>query len=294
MKNPIFLPIFVDICDDTNSGTFRTGSSKECMEGVTTKLVLAKTLFRFDTITAFKDITVWNTAIGVKDIVPLYDVWEVAADDTEAVKYTTGSYSAVTEKEVKKMTCESYISLSSHSKLRELQNSGYTQIFEITSAGEVLGVWDTDGVKVKGQIMSEFDVAIRKRPVKDKPGFSMQTITFKDFDQFETNGIIIKEAWDIQSIQGIFDVTLEVQGTPTGTEIQVKALINGASEAFGGLLVANWTFEVGQSITGQTYDALTGIYTLDGTGLISGTLGLDGVITVDDWKYEATDIPVTI
>ena len=293
MGDIILLPILIESCASSSGGHLNTGSSSECLEGVTNKLVLAKSTFRFTDVDDFKNQTSWQTAIQNKDIVPLFSVYEVAEDNTEATKYESGSYSVVTEKEVKKMTCESYLSICSHKALKSYQSGDYTQVFEITTKGEVLGVYDNDGVKVKGQDISEFDVAIRSRPTNDKPGYSMQTITYRDFEEFEDNGIIIKEAWDIQALQGVFGLQLAVSGSPTSSEIIVSCTTGCGSTPFDGMTVSDWTF-TGGTISTSTYSATTGLYTLTGTGLASGNLSTGGVITIDAWLYESNVLAVTI
>ena len=297
MKNKtealIFLPIFVDSCSASTAGQLNTGSVKECLEGVTTRLALAKPTFRFTDITDFKTQASWDAAIAAKTVVPLFGVYEVASADTEAIKYESGNFSAVTKKEIKKMTSESYLSLCSHKALKSYENSGYTQVFEITENGEILGVYDTDGVQVKGQDITEFEVAIRQRATNDKVPYSMVTITFRDFDEFEDNGIIAKPSWDANSINGIFGLTLEIQGTPIATEIQVMAYVGCGQEVYEDLVVADWLYS-GGTISGSTYSSTTGIYTLTGAGLTSGNLGTNGVITSGSVDVEAQNVAVVI
>jgi hypothetical protein len=289
----IFLPVFVDSCSSSTAGQLNTGSVSECLEGVTTRLALAKPNFRFTDLADFKTLSSWETAIQNKDLVPLFGVYEVASADTEAIKFETGNFSAVTKKEIKKMTSESYLSLCSHKALKSYENSGYTQVFEITENGEILGVYDPDGVRVKGQDITEFEVAIRQRAVNDKVPYSMVTITFRDFDEFEDNGIIAKPTWDANAVNGIFGLTLTVSGTPTSTEIVVSATSGCGSESYEDLVVADWSY-TGGTIDGSTYNATTGLYTLTGTGLTSGTLGTNGVITSGEVLVEAIPVAVTI
>jgi len=297
MKNkiiaPIFLPIFIDSCSTATAGQLATGSAKECLEGVTTRLVLAKTSFRFTDLNDFKDTASWEAAIVSKDLVPLFGVYEVTSADTEAVKYESGNFSAVTKKEIKKVTTESYLSICSHRALKSYENSGYTQVFEVTENGEILGVYDADGVQVKGQDITEFEVAIRQRATNDKVPYSMVTITFRDFDEFEDNGIVAKPSWDANSINGIFGLTLEIQGTPSSTEIQVKAFVGCGAELYEDLVLGDWLFS-GGTIDGSTYSSVTGIYTLTGTGLVSGNLGTNGVVTTGTVNVEAINTAVTI
>lgn len=287
---PILLPIFVDSCSGSVGGQIVTGSSKECLEGVTTKLVLAKADFTFATLADFKDTAKWTLAITAKTLIPLFDVYEVVDDNVEAVKYTSGSYSRVTEKEVKKMSCESYLGLGSTKALKTYQLLSHPLIFEITDAGEAIGIYHSDGVQIKGQTMSEFDVSIRSRPTNEKPAFVKQMVVFKDFEELETNGVIIKQAWDIQALQGIFLLNLEIQGTPTSSEIKVKAFINYGEDTFDLVPFADWTYS-GGSITGSSVAG--GIYTLVGTGLTAGNLSL-AVTVISDWQYEAAIVAVSI
>ena len=121
----------------------------------------------------------------------------------------------------------------------------------------------------------------------------MQTITYRDFEEFEENGIVLKEAWDIQALQGVFGLTLAVSGTPSSSEIIVKATTGCGSTPFDGLSQTDWSF-TGGSIDSSAYNASTGLYTLGGTGLASGNLSTGGVITIGSWLYESDVLAVTI
>lgn len=301
MKNkknmkPIFLAIFIDSCSAETSAQLNTGSVKECLEGLTTKLYLGHASHRFATLDAFKDKSVWDAAIEAKEITPLYDVYEVASDNTEAAKYESGNFVYTTKKEVKKMVSESYLSLCSHRALKSYENSDYTQIYEVTEKGEVLGVWDTDGVKVKGQDISNFDVAIRERPTNDKPAFSMITVTFRDFEELEDYGIIVKPSWDPNTLNGVFELSFSIVSV-SSTEIVFTATTSCGNNSYDDLSSGEiQVLDAGG--TPQTVDTLTntnGVYTAAGSSFVTGTLGTDGVITnANDILLEATHVPFTV
>jgi len=290
MKPLIFMPIIVESCSGATSSQKNTGSDSECLEGVTTRLAVAKSAFRFATLTSFKTLADWTTAITAKDLVPLFNVYEVADNNTEATEYETGNFSFETQKEIKKMTAESHLGLPSHAALRSYRTGDYTQVFEITEKGEVLGLYDNDGIQIKGQDITEFKVSIRNRATPDKPPFTQTDLTFRDYEEFEENAAVIKPTWDPETVDGIFNLQLEVQGTPSATEIQVKALIGNNVDTFDTLAFGDWVF-TGGSITSHT--VVAGVYILVGTGLVSGNLST-GVVSVSGKLVEAPIVAVTI
>jgi len=293
--NPILLPIFIDSCSSETSAQLNTGSVKECLEGLTTKLYLALNSQRFDTVDAFKDQAIWDAAILDKSIVPLFDVYEVASDNTDAVKYETGNFVYTTKKEIKKMVAESYLSICSHRALKSYENSDYTQVYEATDKGEILGVYDDDGVRVKGQDMSDFDVHIRERPTNDKPAFSMITVTFRDFEEFENNGIVVKPSWDPNTLNGIFELQLKIL-TTSDTEITFSALSSCGNNYYNELSDTDMLLldaaSSPQSIVSMTN--ANNIYTATGVALVTGTLATDGVVTINENNVESQPAAVTI
>jgi len=296
MKNVplIFLPVFIDSCSTEISAQLNTGSISECLEGLTTKLYIAKSTQRFATLTLFKTKATWDAAIEAKDIVPLYNTYEVASANTEATKYESGNFVYTTKKEIKKMTSESYLSICSHRALKSFENSDYTQIYEVTEKGEILGVWDVDGVQVKGQDITNFDVAIRERPVNDKPPFTMCTITFRDFEEFEDYGIIVKPTWDPNVLNGVFEIQLQLTSA-SSTEVIFTALSACGASYYLDLLTADMVLaDSGGASQTVVVSLLGNVYTATGTGLTTGTLATDGVIDKAGTLVEATAIPVII
>ena len=293
--SPILLAIFIDSCSTETSAQLNTGTVKECLEGLTTKLFLGHANQRFDSIDDFKDIIVWKALIETKEIVPLYNVYEVASDNTDANKYETGNFVYTTKKEIKKMTSESYLSLCSHRALKSFENSDYTLVYEVTEQGEILGVWDTDGVRVKGQDISNFDVSIRERPTNDKPAFSMTTITYRDFEELEDYGVIIKPSWDPNTLNGIFSLEIEIVSAST-TELVFKVLSSCGSNYYNDLLEADLLVNdaAGDPITTTGLINASNVYTLSSAAFVTGTLQTTDVIDKGEVSVEAVPVPFVV
>jgi len=288
--------VIVDNCGGSAGvSVLPLGALSECLEGVTTRLAASKEAFRFTNLTNFKSLTAWNAAILSKDIVILPNVYEVVNENTEATYFESGSFRYKTAKEVKKMTSESYVSLCTHRAIRSLQGSEYTRLFEITDKGEVLGVVDTDGIKIKGQKMSDFDVAIRERPTNDKPGFTKVTITFEDFAEFEDNGAVAKSDFLASQLNGIIGLTF-VPVSASATTIIVDCGVGCSSVGFEDLVLADFkkltAAGVEQTISGVTSSGSR--YTITGTGFTDGWLTTDGVVTYGGLNYEAYPAPIDV
>ncbi len=290
--------MYVGICTEATTNLLNTGASSQCLEAITQKLVVAKSAFRFNTLADFQDKANWDAAIQSKDIVPLYEVYEVVDNNTEATFYETGNFKRQTSKEVKKMTCEAYLSICSHRALKSFEGSDYTQVFEITENGEVIAVYDDDGQKVKGQDITDFDVSIRSRPTADKPANTVINVTYRDFNEVEEKGIIDKFAWDVLAINGIFSLTLMLVGNPSDTQVQFKALMSCGVNTYSGLVSADMVFpkdsdDSAQALTLSAPDT-SGVYTATGVGLESGKLSTNGVRDKSTQFVESDVLSVTI
>lgn len=277
----------VKLCK-TSGETLNTGSTKQCIEGKIVKVALAKSDFAFDSVADALNQTKWTEAITAKNIVPLYELHEVANANTEASFFESGSFRFQTAKAVKKVTFESYLGLCSHKALKSYQDSEYTRVFGITEDGAIIGVMD--GLKVKGEELSDFNVAIRNSTVKDKPATTVVTMTYKDYEELENNPFAQVPDWDVPDLNGIFNIDFELVSA-SATEVVVKATSGCDNTAVSGLLLTDFAY------TGGTLSAVTessGTYTFTGTGLTSGTFGTDGVVTLGSSLYEGVNLAITI
>lgn len=282
-----------ELCDAGSKKTKNTGSSGvECIEKPLERIMVARTGFRFATFADAKDKSIWLAAIAAKDIVPLYKAYAVASANVAEKKFESGTFSVVTEEAIKKTKFESYLSLCSHSALKSYGGSDYTQVIEFNKDDSIALVYDTDGVKIKGQDLTEFKVGIRNIATDDKVAFSEVEMTYEDYNQLEDNFCLIKPNWNGKDLQGIFDVDLEVVSF-TATTINVKATLECSGTAVKSFTTPNFAVKNATGVD-QVVTALLGsndIYTLTGTGFVAGyTVGLNGVVTVAsvNTSYEDT------
>lgn len=289
------MSVIIELCKGSNSKTRNTGANEQCFEGILERPFVAKKSFRFASLTAFKDVTVWKAAIANKDIVPLYDAYEVAAANTEATKFESGNFSYETSPAVKKTQFECFLGFCSHRALKSYNNSEYTQVFEFAKGNGLIGVDAGDG-KIKGQDLSNLSVGIRNIATKDKPAFTQVTFTYRDYNELEDSPVVVKPTWDTTDVPGIFDVNLELVSA-TSTSIKFKALSGCGSDPLtslvGGDIVLRDVAGAVQSPTFVPADA-NGIYELTGTVLTTGfTVDLNGVVVKTEYMYEA-ESPLTI
>jgi hypothetical protein len=216
--------VVLENCRSENNNHYNTGAKKQCLEGVTEKHYVAKNGFKFATVADFKDKAKWIEAIQAKDIVPLYEAYELAPENTEATFYETGNFKYETAPAVKKVSFESYLGLCSHRAIKSYNESSvYTQVFEFTNKGEIIGVV-TDYGGIKGQELSSLNVGIRNVATKDKPAFTKVSLTYKDYNEFENNPAIIKPGFGHLDLEGIYDVELTLVSA-SASQIKFKASV---------------------------------------------------------------------
>lgn len=276
-----------------------TGAKEQCLEGLTTKTAVAVPGFSFATVADFKNKTKWDEAIAQKKIFPLYDVEELASANTEDTFFEGRNRQYRTAKGKKASTYSSFLGLCSHAALKSFHGKEM-QLFEFTEDGAVIGRYDTDGIKVKGQDVV-LNIGKRVSATADRPPSTQVTINYKDQNQLEDNGVIARPSgWDGTDIFGIFDIVIElVSATATNIKVKVKEGCAGGGElvtslADGDLVVKDGSGSA-QSVAFTAADS-EGVYTLTGTAFATGfTVGLDGVVTSGGSSYEAPDeLTVTV
>lgn len=272
-----------ELCNVETNKPKNTGHlGNECLEGVLVRVFIAKNGFRFPTFADFKDKSKWLLAIATKDIVPLYDAYAVTAANVAAKKYESRNFSIETEKAVKKTDFESYLGFCSHAALASYEHSNYDQVFEFTDE-LVAGVYDIDGIKIKGQDLKNFNVGIRNIPTDAKPAFSKVEMTFRDYKELEKNYAIAKPVWSQSDLNGILDVLLE-KVSNTATLIKIKASLECSGGKITVFTAANFIVKnvagVVQTPTSITYNIVDDTYDIVGTGFTTGfTIDLNGVVS---------------
>lgn len=286
--------VILENCGSENNNHYNTGAKKQCLEGVTEKHYVAKNGFKFATLADFKNKAKWLLAIKAKDIVPLYEAYELAPENTEATFYETGNFKYETAPAVKKVSFESYLGLCSHRAVVSYNESSvYTQVFEFTNKGEIIGVVTDDG-GIKGQELSSLNVGIRNVATKDKPAFTKVSVVYKDYKEFENNPAVIKPGFGHLELEGIYDVELTLVSA-SATSIKFTAGVGcSGGDAFIKTLVNANIKVLNASGAAYTHAFVTadsqGIMEITGVAFANNfTIDLDGVVTSGDMLYEAVE-----
>jgi len=258
--------MIIQNCSTAKQQHFPTGSKSGCIEGLTVLYVLAKDDFKF-TETNIHDIDFWKTSIQNKHIIPLFEVYELSNENTEAQKYESRNFVYETQKAVKKLKSELYLTICQHKALKSYEDSNqYVRIFEITEKLEVLGVEKSDGLY--GQKLKDFNVSIRNNTTSNKAATTTLTLTYSDYEEFEKDGFIIIPGFDlINELSGISGIKIEVL-TVEAHDIRFKAFTGCSNTVFDDLVAAdlNCVNDAGVEIpTSLTYNATTKIYALTTT-----------------------------
>jgi hypothetical protein len=274
-----------------------TGAKEQCLEGLTIKTAIAIPGFSFATVADFKTKAKWDEAIADKKIFPLYDVEELASANTEDTFFEGRNRQYRTAKGKKASTYSSFLGLCSHSALKSFHGKEM-QLFEFTEDGAILGTYDADGIKVKGQDVV-LNIGKRVSATADRPPSTQVTINYKDQNQLEDNGVIARPSgWDGTDIFGIFDVVItQVSASATEIKFTVKEGCAGGGELVTTLIAADVVVkdDAGgtETVSFVVADA-DGIYTVTGTGFADDyTVNLNGVVTSGGSNYEAPE-PLTI
>lgn len=281
-----------EVCGSTTSAPKNMGGKKQCLESAVKTFVLATDSFSFASVTALKDIANWNTAIVAKNQVPFPNIEGIELANTDAI-IKNGRFVDYTLKDgVAGVAYRIDAAVCTYEALKTYENSVFNRIYEITEAEEVTCDIQLDGT-VKGRKMTSFLVGLRNQATDADVPFANVNIKFDD-DVFD----IVRAEFAASEIEGIFDVALEVIGTPNATTLVVKATDACTGLPISSFLLANWKFTEAagteETITASSYSATTGNYTLTATAFVTGSINLDGVVTVSGIKYEGIAAAVTV
>lgn len=253
-----------------------------CLEALTVMTFLAKKDFNFDSVADFKDQAKWQAAIENSDIVPLYENYELANANTDPTFYESRNFKYKTQEAIKGFTAEYYLPFCGVAALRSLENSDYTRLIRVTEDGNLIGVYNAG--KVRGQLLKDFSVGQRDEPTSDKPATVMVTFTFADFKELESNAVIVTPNFDpLIDLQSIIEAKMNiVTASATTIDVEVFSICGAPIE---GLAVGDFelikTDGTSQTISNVS-DNGVGLYTLTGTGLVSGYLKIKDVVTLPD------------
>jgi hypothetical protein len=276
-------------CSKDETKNKNTGANEQCLEGMVIRHALAIDAQEFSTAADAKSLAKWKEQVNLKQIIPLFEIEELAAADTEDTYFEgrVKKYRTATGKKVRTFNC--FLGLCSHNALKSYSGREM-RIYEFTETQEIKGV-TPDGVKVKGQLVT-IEVGKRVDAMKDKPAHTPVTLTYSDYNDFEDNGVVLKPTWSHLEVQGIFDVDITLVSA-SATSIKFKVDAGCAGEVVKSLTDSDITLKtaLGAPVIHTFVPAdSSGVYQLTGTGFVNGLiLGLDGVVAQTEASYEAVD-----
>ena len=275
-------------CTNAEATNLNTGAKEQCLEGVTIRHALATDEQEFDTATAAKTLATWKTARNAKEIIPLFEIEELAVADTEDTFFEGREkrYRTANGKKIRTFNC--FIGVCSHRALKSY-NGKKMRIYEFTDKQEILGT-TPDGVKVRGQLVT-IEVGKRVSAMPDKPAYTPVTLTYADYNEFEDSPVVLKPSWSQIDLNGIMDVEIkQVSASSTSIKFTVDAgcagdTVTSLEDGDIVLKAANGT------VLSRTFvdPDPNGIYELTGTGFADGiTVDIDGVVVKTEDTYEST------
>jgi len=210
--------IYNEACGAQAEKPKNTGSTCEGLESVATMYFLAKSDFKA-TVAEMKNLDKINEFILDGSIVPMFDMYEVDAANTDAEVYETGNFFAETKKASKGVTFEHYLGFCSHSALKSYENSVYTKYIEVTDEGYLIGVFHADGEHMTGETIKAYEVGMRMRATSAKPPYTTVTIKFDDSEELENNAIHIKPDYNPNvDVKGVFEIAYNIQSYKESTK----------------------------------------------------------------------------
>lgn len=281
-------------CSQAEASTLNTGAKEQCLNGPVVRHALAQTDQEFDTATAAKTLATWRAAEASKEIIPLFEIEQLAVADTEDTYYEARKrYKTKNGKKIRTFEC--HLGVCSHRALASY-NGKKMRIYEFTDAQEIKAT-TVDGVKVRGQLVT-IEVGKMIDATDEKPQYTPVTVTYEDYKEFENGPVILKPTWSHIELQGIFDVTLALSGTPTATSIKFTASAGcSGDDVVTAFESADITLKtaLGVAVTHSFVAAdANGVYELTGTGFVNTlVIDLNGVVQQTEATYES-DGPLSV
>lgn len=280
-----------------------TGVAPKCDVniGATEKLIFTTEDFEVDTIVDAKLEATWLAGVAAQTVFPLPLVEESSNESEDDTYYTSPITSLKTFIREGKPGFKYMIKFEPnlHARLRAGMNGKRMRLVQVDSTNNVIGT-TPDGVVFKGWVSGT--LRVEKWMQSDGSNLSFTVITFVAESALESNDqiAVFQVNWNIKGMNGIQPAALEVvSASATEVVVDVMGAMDGA--AIEGLtLPAEFVFTKTSDGTAQTISSVTesltipGRYTLAGTGLVSGPLNLDGVITLAGEYFKGTAVTVTI
>ena len=218
-----------------------------------------------------------NLFIRKGELYPLMEFHNPEDVTKEPNLFESGSLSAFTNKGDKKLKVETYLTLCGHKSLLAARDAGFEEFIEVTKDNKfaVVVIPGDESGFVKGQDIGKLLVSQRKRSVDDKVPMTEITVSYKDYTEFEKNGVYIDAGYspfiDLDKVgvfRGVYDTVggfltedISCGGYPKPTELKVydaatKNIIADGSVEFVGLNGFKRLYDVDKgSATGKIFVA---------------------------------------
>lgn len=268
--------------------------------GAPEKIFLTSLDFHFDTITLAKTEASHTAGIASEDIFPIPLVEEYSNDSEEDTYYTSNVTSLQTFIREGKKAFSLMIKFnpSLHARLRAGVNGRAMRMYWVDSTKNIVGT-SPDGIVFKG--WKSGTLRVEKWQPSDGSNLSFTKIKFVAESTVETEDkiAIFPVDWDVKALNGIIPASLTVVGTPNATTLVVDVATSDSGTAIEGLLVGDFSFieaaGTAETITVAAESAtIPGRYTLTAVAFVTGTINLDGVVTLVGENYKGTATAVTI
>lgn len=291
MQNP-----FIEICPE-DEGLRNTGIDCDCLE-TPLKIPVLSDGFKFPSIADFKNRNSWRDAIAAKNLVPLFEAYELADASTADKKFETGNFSRTVEKGVEKITFEFMASDAVYNALKGYENnSKYDEIFEFNQGDDYSGVFDVDGVQVKGRKIKSISFT-KVRALAAKVPHIKCEIVYKDKDDVRSS-VRVKSELTEDDLFGIVDVNL-VLVSQTVDDVFVQVTTGCSNDTFvNSLTIDNFliTNQDGDVVSFtlvpvNSNNAYQLVFDAPATQNDVYTITTNGVVVQTDIMYEGNSITV--
>lgn len=257
----------------------------EQLDGQYKKPFLHTEDFSFADQDAAKLKATWDAGIQAGTIIPLPNLFSTesqdsgAAYDSSPLGDITVSNGTISFMFMIAANTELYKKLSSYagrSDLRLSIGTATAKVKMLKNSDDTLTGFGIGLLNVENPTLNDGSAA-EKAPIK---------ITLDDITEFRDNAVVFKPSFNINRLKALSDVEIEITGTPSATTITFKVNkfsdnddVKAANPVYGlvdsdlSLLDAAGTAQTIGGLSGGTVSE-AGVYTLTGTGLVTGTLNL--------------------
>lgn len=280
-----------------------SGVSENCdpQIGVTEKLILTTESFEIATKVLAQTESTWTNGIVAGTVYPLPPVEEYADESEEATYYTSpvSGWKTFVKEGKHSFVYRIKFNPGLHARLRFGINGKKMRLFQVDGTKNVIGT-SPDGVKVKGWVSGLIRVELWKP--SDGSNIAFTVIKFTAESAVESNDqiAVFPVTFDIVNMNGVQPVTVTVfSASSTSVVVDLDGTEDGV--AISGLTSpAEFLFTKASDGAAQTISTVTesstidGRYTLAGTGLVTGPVNLNGVVTLAGAYYKGTAATATI